>query len=97
MPAEVLDRPTVLNSDVQKKPSPRYRVLLHNDNFNLPVNVVRWLMEVVQLSEQSAINVMMTAHTTGIGLVKVCDQEMAEFYVEQLQARGLTMSMEPEE
>ena len=97
MPAETIERPTVLNSDVQKKPSPRYRVLLHNDDFNLPQNVIMWLMEVAQLSEQTANSVMMTAHTTGIGLVKVCDQEMAEHYVAQLQNKGLTMSMEPEE
>lgn len=97
MSAQVIDRPVIQNSDVQKKPSPRYRVLLHNDDFNLPQNVVSWLMEVAGLSQQTAINVMMTAHTTGIGLVKICDIEMAEHYVEALQAKGLTMSMEPEE
>lgn len=97
MPTETIERPTILDSDVQKKPSPRYKVLLHNDDFNLPHNVIIWLMEVVQLSEPNASHIMLTAHTTGIGLVKVCDQEMAEFYVEQLMARGLTMSMEPEE
>jgi ATP-dependent Clp protease adaptor protein ClpS len=97
MSAQVIERPVIQDAGVEKKPSPRYRVLLHNDNFNLPQNVVRWLMEVVLLGEQTAISIMMEAHTTGIGLVKVCDIEMAEFYVEQLQAKGLTMSMEPEE
>jgi ATP-dependent Clp protease adaptor protein ClpS len=97
MSAQVIERPVIQDAGVEKKPSPRYRVLLHNDNFNLPQNVVRWLMEVVLLGEQTAISIMMQAHTTGIGLVKVCDIEMAEFYVEQLQAKGLTMSMEPEE
>jgi ATP-dependent Clp protease adaptor protein ClpS len=97
MSAQVIERPVIQDAGVEKKPSPRYRVLLHNDNFNLPQNVVRWLMEVVLLGEQTAISIMMKAHTTGIGLVKVCDIEMAEFYVEQLQAKGLTMSMEPEE
>lgn len=97
MSAQVIDRPVVKDSDVQKKPSPRYRVLLHNDDFNLSQNVIMWLMEVAGLSEQTAIGVMMKAHTSGIGLVKVCDIEMAEHYVDALQSKGLTMSMEPEE
>lgn len=97
MSAQVIERPTVKDSGVEKKPSPRYRVLLHNDDFNSPHNVIMWLMEVAQLGEQQAISVMWAAHTNGIGLVKICDIEMAEFYVEGLQAKGLTMSMEPEE
>lgn len=97
MSAQVIERPTVKDSGVEKKPSPRYRVLLHNDDFNLPQNVIMWLMEVAQLDEQQAISVMWAAHNKDIGLVKICDIEMAEFYVEGLQAKGLTMSMEPEE
>jgi ATP-dependent Clp protease adaptor protein ClpS len=97
MSAQVIDRPVIQDAGVEKKPSPRYRVLLHNDEFNIPQNVVRWLMEVVQLGEQTATDIMLNAHYRGVGLVKVCDIEMAEFYVEQLKSKGLTMSMEPEE
>lgn len=99
MPSEILDRPVIVNNEAQtiKKHAPRYRVLLHNDDFNIPQNVVMWLMEVAQLSEQTAINVMMTAHTTGVGLVKICDIEPAEFYCEGLKSKGLTSTIEPEE
>jgi len=99
MPSEILDRPVIVNNESQtnKKHSPRYRVLLHNDDFNLPQNVIMWLMEVAQLSEQTAISVMMTAHTTGVGLVKICDIEPAEFYSEGLKSKGLTSTIEPEE
>jgi ATP-dependent Clp protease adaptor protein ClpS len=90
----VLDKP----SDVERKPSPRYRVLLHNDPHNFPQDVIQWLMEVVNtLDEEMCVAIMLEAHTTGVGLVVTCDQEMAEFYVEQLKRKGLTMSMEPEE
>ena len=90
----VLDK----SSDVERKPSPRYRVLLHNDPHNFTQDVIQWLMEVVNtLDKEMCFAIMLKAHNTGIGLVVVEDQEMAEFHVEQLKRKGLTMSMEPEE
>lgn len=80
-----------------RKPSPRYKVLLHNDPVNSMEYVVSTLRQVVpSLSEQDAIAVMLEAHNTGIGLVIVCDIEPAEFYCETLKAKGLTSSIEPE-
>jgi ATP-dependent Clp protease adaptor protein ClpS len=81
-----------------RKPSPRYRVLLHNDPVNTMEYVVVTLRQVVpSLSEEDAIAVMMEAHQTGVGLVIVCDLEPAEFYCETLKAKGLTSTIEPEE
>ena len=54
-------------------------------------------MTVTQLSETQAIAVMMQAHTTGVGLIKTCDIEMAEFYVDGLMSKGVPATMEPEE
>ena len=80
-----------------RKPSPRYKVLLHNDPFNSMEYVVMTLQQVVpQLSEQDAMAVMLEAHNTGVGLVIVCDLEPAEFYCETLKAKGLTSTLEPE-
>jgi ATP-dependent Clp protease adaptor protein ClpS len=80
-----------------RKPSPRYKVLLHNDPVNTMEYVVSTLRQVVpQLSEQDAMAVMMEAHNTGVGLVIVCDLEPAEFYCETLKAKGLTSTIEPE-
>jgi ATP-dependent Clp protease adaptor protein ClpS len=80
-----------------RKPSPRYKVLLHNDPVNSMEYVITTLRQVVpSLSEQDAIAVMLEAHNTGIGLVIVCDIEPAEFYCETLKAKGLTSSIEPE-
>ena len=81
-----------------RKPSPRYRVLLHNDPVNPMEYVVTSLREVVpSLSEQDAMAVMLEAHNSGVGLVIVCDIEPAEFYCESLKAKGLTSTIEPEE
>jgi ATP-dependent Clp protease adaptor protein ClpS len=81
-----------------RKPSPRYKVLLHNDPVNTMEYVVTTLRQVVpSLSEQDALAVMLEAHNTGVGLVIVCDLEPAEFYCESLKAKGLTSTIEPEE
>ncbi len=80
-----------------RKPSPRYKVLLHNDPVNTMEYVVMTLQQVVpSLSEQDAIAVMLEAHNTGVGLVIVCDLEPAEFYCETLKSKGLTSTIEPE-
>ena len=61
-----------------RMPSPRYKVLLHNDPVNSMEYVVMTLQQVVpQLSEQDAMAVMLEAHNTGVGLVIVCDLEPA--------------------
>jgi len=96
------DRPggtAVIEKEQQRvrKPSPRYKVLLHNDPVNSMEYVVSTLRQVVpSLSEQDAIAVMLEAHNTGVGLVIVCDIEPAEFYCETLKAKGLTSTIEPE-
>jgi ATP-dependent Clp protease adaptor protein ClpS len=60
--------------------------------------VVQTLMATVaSLTQPQAVNIMMEAHTTGIGLVIVCAQEHAEFYSETLNNHGLTSTIEPDE
>ena len=95
-----METTTVIDREVQRvrKPSPRYRVLLHNDPVNTMEYVIATLRQVVpQLSEQDAVAVMLEAHNTGVGLVIVCDLEPAEFYSESLKSKGLTSTIEPED
>lgn len=81
-----------------KKHAPRYRVLLHNDDFNSMEYVVQTLMQTVAgMTQPQAVNIMMEAHTNGIGLVIICALEHAEFYCETLKNHGLTSTIEPEE
>lgn len=86
------------STQAKKKHAPRYRVLLHNDDFNTMEYVVQTLMQTVAgMTQPQAVNVMMEAHTNGIGLVIICELEHAEFYSETLKNHGLTSTIEPEE
>lgn len=93
MSAEVLEKRSTV-----RKPAPRYRVLLHNDDFNSMEFVVGILIQTIpQLTQPQAVNIMMEAHTNGMALVITCAQEHAEFYCETLKNNGLTSTIEPDE
>lgn len=93
MSAEVLEKRSTV-----RKPAPRYRVLLHNDDFNSMEFVVGILLQTVpQLTQPQAVNIMMEAHTNGMALVITCAQEHAEFYCETLKNNGLSSTIEPDE
>jgi ATP-dependent Clp protease adaptor protein ClpS len=81
-----------------KKNAPRYRVLLHNDDFNSMEYVVQTLMQTIPgMTQPQAVNIMMEAHTNGMALVIICELEHAEFYAETLMNHGLSSTIEPEE
>jgi len=89
---------TVQKSATVRKIAPRYRVLLHNDDFNSMEYVVQVLMKTVpSLTQPQAVSIMMEAHTNGLALVITCAQEHAEFYCETLKTHGLISTIEPDE
>lgn len=89
---------TLEQRSTTRKLAPRYRVLLHNDDFNPMEHVVQVLLQTVpSLTQPQAIDIMMEAHTNGIALVITCAQEHAEFYCESLKSHGLTSTIEPDE
>ena len=93
MSTETVTRPATI-----RKIAPRYRVLLHNDDYNSMEYVVQTLIQVVNgLTQPQAVDIMMAAHASGCALVITCVQEHAEFYCEGLQSKGLTSTIEPEE
>ncbi|MDB9493107.1 ATP-dependent Clp protease adapter ClpS [Spirulina major CS-329] len=99
MSTEILDRPSVVKDTATvRNPAPRYRVLLHNDDFNSMEYVVQTLMQTVpSLTQPQAVSIMMEAHNSGVALVITCAFEHAEFYCETLQNHGLSSSIEPDE
>lgn len=99
MSTDVLERPTLTpERSTTRKPAPRYRVLLHNDDFNPMEHVVQSLMHTVpSLTQPQAVNIMMEAHNSGVALVITCAFEPAEFYCETLKGFGLTSTIEPDE
>lgn len=93
MSVETLER-----SSTVRKHAPRYRVLLHNDDYNSMEYVVQVLLQTVaSLTQPQAVDIMMEAHTNGMALVITCAQEHAEFYCETLKNHGLISSIEPDE
>ncbi|MEM1172769.1 MAG: ATP-dependent Clp protease adapter ClpS [Cyanobacteria bacterium P01_H01_bin.35] len=95
MSVETIEKPT---TSTVRKTAPRYRVLLHNDDFNSMEYVVQVLMKTVpSLTQPQAVSIMMETHSNGIGLVIVCALEPAEFYCENLKNHGLTSTIEPDE
>ncbi|PLS68557.1 MAG: ATP-dependent Clp protease adapter ClpS [Cyanobacteria bacterium M5B4] len=89
---------TIERTSTVRKIAPRYRVLLHNDDFNSMEYVVMSLMQVVNgLTQPQAVDIMMEAHTAGVALVITCVQEHAEFYCDGLKSKGLTSTIEPED
>lgn len=89
---------TLEKKSTSRKLAPRYRVLLHNDEFNSMEYVVQVLLTTVpNLTQPQAVSIMMEAHTNGMALVISCAQEHAEFYCETLKNHGLTSTIEPEE
>jgi ATP-dependent Clp protease adaptor protein ClpS len=95
MTTQILEKPSV---STIRKPAPRYRVLLHNDDFNSMEYVVQTLMQTVAgITQPQAVDIMMEAHVNGIALVITCALEHAEFYCETLKNHGLTSTIEPDE
>ncbi|MEH2152586.1 ATP-dependent Clp protease adapter ClpS [Nostoc sp.] len=93
MSVETIEKPSTT-----RKLAPRYRVLLHNDDYNSMEHVVQSLIATVpSLTQPQAISIMMEAHTNGLALVITCAQEHAEFYCETLKSHGLSSTIEPDE
>ena len=93
MSVETIQKPSTV-----RKLAPRYKVLLHNDDFNSMEYVVQILLVTVpSLTQPQAVNIMMEAHINGLALVITCALEHAEFYCETLKNHGLTSTIEPDE
>ena len=89
---------TIEKRSTSRRLAPRYRVLLHNDDYNSMEYVVQVLMTTVtSITQPQAVSIMMEAHHNGLALVISCAQEHAEFYCETLTNHGLISTIEPDE
>ena len=81
---------------------PLYRVLIHNDHITPMEFVVQILTTVFYLPNDKAIDIMMTAHITGIAYVQTLPKSEAEKRINKahfaagLEGYPLHFSMEPE-
>ncbi len=76
---------------------PLFRILIHNDDHNEMIYVCKSLQEVFGFEKEQCIQIMLEAHETGCALCKIEPLETAELHQEQLQAFGLTATIEPED
>lgn len=89
-------------SSSKPRHAPMYRVLIHNDDVTTMEFVVAVLRKVFSKSEEDAIQIMLTAHKTGIGHVATLPLEQAEFRVDQCHSLArarkfpLKLTYEPE-
>jgi ATP-dependent Clp protease adaptor protein ClpS len=72
------------------KPPPRYRVLLHNDDYTTMEFVV-WILETVfHHDEATATAIMLHVHRNGIGVAGVYTHEVAEARAARVEALART-------
>lgn len=79
------------------KQLPPWKVLLHNDDKNDMLFVIRSIIELTPLQLEDAKNRMLEAHETGVALLLVTHKERAELYLDQFKSKGLTVTIEPAE
>lgn len=101
VPEPARERPSS-SAAVKERPAPPkvdqlppYRVLLHNDDHNDMMHVVRTLVELTPLNKTRAVEVTLEAHTRGVALVVVTHKERAELYQQQFASKSLTATIEP--
>ncbi len=78
------------------KTEPPYNLILHNDWINGMGRVVYVLRKYLPgMTVKRATKIMWTAHTEGRAVAKSCHKELAELYEERLNAKRLTVTIEP--
>jgi ATP-dependent Clp protease adaptor protein ClpS len=76
---------------------PPWKVLLHNDDKNEQLFVVKTIMELTPLGEEDAVQRMIEAHKSGVALLLTTHKERAELYKDQFTSKGLTVTIEAAE
>jgi len=69
---------------------PRFKVLLHNDDFTTMDFVVKILEEVFHKNPSEAVNIMLHVHQRGLGECGTYPAEIAETKVDIIHARART-------
>jgi len=73
---------------------PKYRILLHNDDVNDGLHVVRALMLVFKYDAGKSEEIMLKAHHEGVALCAIESLEIAEHRCMLLKACALVATME---
>jgi ATP-dependent Clp protease adaptor protein ClpS len=74
-----------------------WNVIVWNDPVNLMTYVVFVFMKVLAFTKEKATRHMLEVHQLGKSIVATETREKAEFYYQQIQTHGLTVTLEPED
>jgi Uncharacterized conserved protein len=86
LPSSQLDEAPVAEISEKAEEPPLFKVLLHNDDYTT-MEFVIWVLEAVfNMPEETAIQVMLNVHITGLGVAGVYTYEVAEMKVEKTTA-----------
>ena len=91
------ESPPKVDVEVERKEGilPPWTVILHNDDHNEMLYVVRSLVKSVpNLGTARATQIMLEAHNQGKAKVTTCPLELAELYRDRLESFGLTATIE---
>ena len=80
----------------KRKQLPPFKVILHNDDSNDMLHVVRTIVDLTPLARTEALQRMWEAHRSGAAMLLVTHRERAELYVEQFTSCSLTVTAEPD-
>jgi ATP-dependent Clp protease adaptor protein ClpS len=85
----VIEAPTTVRKDKRdqrQKPetAPLFQVLLHNDDFNTTIHVVRVLVRVLGCSAEDAFKMMAEAHYTGQAIIFTGSLAQAELVKDKI-------------
>ena len=79
---------TLVEDEVKTKIPPRYRVIIHNDNYTTMDFVVHVLIEIFHKSHAEATFIMLTIHRNGFGACGEYSRDVAETKVAQVTKRA---------
>ena len=78
------------------QPLKPWKVIVHDDDVNTYAHVIKSFIEVVRMKGEDAFRHTVEVDTKGLSIVAITHRERAELLLELLQARALTVSIEPE-
>lgn len=95
MATETLPAPTeITQQKVKEAFEKNWEVIVWNDPVNLMSYVVFVFMKVLAFTKEKAAKHMLEVHQLGKSIVATESREKAEFYYQQIQAHGLTVTIE---
>lgn len=98
METETVPAPIEITSEkVEEAFEKSWNVIVWNDPVNLMTYVVFVFMRVLGFNKEKATKHMLQVHQQGKSIVATETREKAEFYHQQLQGHGLTVTLEQNE